>query len=97
VNRFIKTLLGFGTTLVIAGCSFNMAPPSHQANIAPRSHQNIPKWQAQHLARAACPLIVGRPTCLALILQSNAKASAVIGWKPSDLQKRYNLPSAMKG
>jgi subtilase family serine protease len=54
----------------------------------------MPQWQAKGLARAACPQIVGKPTCLALISNkvSPACAGASCGWAPKDFQTRYNLP-----
>jgi hypothetical protein len=57
--------------------------------------RGVPQWKAQGQARSACPDVVGKPTCFALIQTkgvSKACSGATCGWAPLDLQTRYNLP-----
>jgi subtilase family serine protease len=56
----------------------------------------IPQWQAQHLAHAACPQIVGQPTCLALrVLKGGVPLAcsgpSTCGWTAPQLEAAYNL------
>ncbi|MGA8576153.1 MAG: S8 family serine peptidase [Candidatus Cybelea sp.] len=52
----------------------------------------MPEWQAKHLARPACPFVVGVPVCMALIESEHVNGAAVAGWGPQDLRARYRLP-----
>ncbi len=55
----------------------------------------MPQWQAKGLARAACPQVVGKPTCLALIQKGiqPACAGAKCGFAPIDFETAYQLPT----
>jgi hypothetical protein len=63
--------------------------------------RHVPEWQAKNLARTACPQVVGKPTCLALIAEKNGmplsgcNPSSGCGWTPSQLQTAYNLTSSL--
>ncbi len=54
----------------------------------------IPQWLAKGLARPACPQIVGKPTCLALLQKGIQPAcvGAKCGFAPVDFQRAYQLP-----
>jgi subtilase family serine protease len=62
---------------------------------APAFMNPQPQWLAKHIARALCPQVIGRPTCLALISNAVSPACAPAGgscgWTPSQLQTRYGL------
>ena len=64
-------------------------------SIRPLNH--IPEWQAKGLAKPACPQVIGRPTCLALIDTKPQAGPNVAGLAPADFQARYNLPSSSQG
>jgi subtilase family serine protease len=59
------------------------------------SHK-VPDWLAKGQAKAACPQVVGTPTCLALTV-NGVSHTTPSGWGPTDLQTRYNLPSSTNG
>ena len=62
---------------------------------------HIPDWQARHLARAACPQVVGKPTCLALIATGKngvpppCSPTSSCGWTATQLEQAYNLTSSL--
>ncbi len=62
---------------------------------------SIPAWQAKGLAHAACPQVIGKPSCLALTINRNGISPACVGstcgLAPADLQAAYHLPSGTKG
>ncbi len=82
----------------LAGCSGSSSPvvvPGAMPQNAARATHTMPQWQAQGLARAACPQVVGKPTCYALIEKKGVSPACVgssCGWTPIDFQTRYNLP-----
>jgi subtilase family serine protease len=106
VNGSFKLAAPLVAALAIAACnasgSSNMPTTAgtSQAGQSSSVSRHIPEWQAKHLARAACPQVVGKPTCLALIEQRVRPAScspSSCGFVPADLQTRYDLPSSTKG
>ncbi len=103
-------LLKFATPLVavlaIAACSSggsSNVPTSAGTSLTGRSaFTRVPQWQAQHLAHAACPQVVGKPTCLALISNKNGisplsgcNPSSTCGWTATQLEKAYNLTGSL--
>lgn len=65
---------------------------------APAAMRAVPQWKAQRLARRACPdPAPGHVQCQLLIENERGNKSTGYGWTPTDLQKRYNLPSWTKG
>lgn len=57
----------------------------------------MPQWAVKGLARAVCPVVVGKPTCLALIQIKGVSPNCVgaeCGWAPADFRARYHLPTA---
>lgn len=76
---------------VLAGCGGAQPPIG-----AP----SVPEWRAMHLARATCPQVVGKPTCLALLVQKNGvtplcSPSSSCGWTPAQLEAAYGLTSGL--
>ena len=83
--------------LLLAGCGGSQPPVGQPAAALLQSAvatRTAPEWQAKGLARAVCPQIVGKPTCLALTTNGIRPAcvGSTCGWAPIDLQTRYNLP-----
>jgi hypothetical protein len=85
--------------LAVAACSGGSSnvPTTGGSTVvsqAQGTHGVLPDWQKLHQARAACPQVVGRPTCLALTLKGIQPActGSQCGWAPSDLETRYKLP-----
>jgi subtilase family serine protease len=62
----------------------------------------VPQWQAKNLAHAACPQVVGKPTCLALISNKNGisplsgcNPSSTCGFTATQLESAYNLTGSL--
>ena len=60
----------------------------------------MPQWQAEHLARATCPQIVGKPTCLALQVLNGGitplcSPAKNCGWTPAQLEAAYGLTASL--
>jgi subtilase family serine protease len=100
VNGTIKLVAPLVAALAMAACSggtSNMPGTTGMTgsgqSVVSHSHP-MPQWKAQGLAHAACPQVVGVPTCLALISDrvSPACTGSSCGWAPKDFQTRYNLP-----
>jgi hypothetical protein len=81
-----------------AGGSSNVPASAGTALMGRSAFTHIPQWQAEHLAHPACPQVVGKPTCLALISNKNGVSplsgcnpSPSCGWAPSQLEAAYNI------
>ncbi len=86
--------------LAIAACNAGGSSnvPASSGLSSMQTHVGVPQWKMKNLARAACPEVIGKPTCLALIENKpHGISPAVAGWAPSNLQARYNTPSSSKG
>jgi hypothetical protein len=64
-------------------------------------HGVAPQWQAQHLARAACPQVVGQPTCLVLQVVKNGISPACspskgCGFTATELAAAYGISKDLK-
>ena len=98
MNGTIKLVAPLVAALAIAACSggsSNMPSTGQTGTTGSSATHVMPLWQAQGLARHACPQVVGQPTCLALTQQGIQPAcvGATCGWAPIDLETRYNLTS----
>jgi subtilase family serine protease len=103
--KFLKFATPLVAVLAIAACSSggsSNVPTSAGTSLMGRSaFTHVPEWQAKHLAHAACPQVVGKPTCLALISNKNGIsplsgcAPSSCGWTPAQLQKAYNLTGSL--
>jgi subtilase family serine protease len=87
--RSLKVVGPLVAALTIAACNGG-------SSTIPTNTASAPQWQAKHLARAACPQVVKKPTCLALLVTKGvtplcSPAGDGCGWMPSDLQTRYGL------
>lgn len=76
---------------LLAGCGGAQLPIGTAA---------VPEWQTMHLARATCPQVVGKPTCLALQVQKNGitplcSPSSSCGFTPQQLEQAYNITSQL--
>ncbi|MFY9739367.1 MAG: S8 family serine peptidase [Candidatus Cybelea sp.] len=76
------------------------APGATTQGVAPSIHA-VPQWQAKHLAHAACPQVVGKPSCFALISNEHGISPAsgcspsACGWTPAQLQAAYGLTKSL--
>ena len=106
MNRTFKLLVPLAAALAIAACSSggsSNVPTGAGTSLMGRSaFAHIPEWQAKHLAHAACPQAVGRPTCLVLISNKNGisplsgcNPSSTCGWTATQLEKAYNLTKSL--
>ena len=96
MNGTIKLVVPLVATLAIAACNGGAAGiPGTSGATTLQSHR-VTDWQAKGYA-PACPQVVGKPTCLAILQSKSGVSPAVAGWGPTDFQTRYNLPSSTKG
>lgn len=96
--RSFKLFATFAAALGIAGCNAAGSPsvPGAIGQSASPTH-SIPQWQAQNLARRACPEAgPGDAQCEALIINKSPESRAS-GWGPRDIEAAYGLPSSSKG
>ncbi|MGB8907797.1 MAG: S8 family serine peptidase [Candidatus Cybelea sp.] len=96
--RRLRLFASFAGALAIAGCnaggSVGVLGPIGQSTS--ETHP-IPQWQAQNLARRACPEAgPGEMQCQLLILNENSQGK-VYGLGARDIEAAYNLPSSSKG
>jgi subtilase family serine protease len=104
VNQSLK-LFSLVTVLAIAACnaggSSNMPTPGapSQSGHTVSAHF-IPEWQAKHQARRVCKPLAGGAQCHVLLetgVKPNCSPSGgSCGWRPIDLQTRYNLSGSLK-
>ena len=96
MNGTIKLVVPLVATLAIAACNGGAAGiPGTSGATTSQSHR-VTDWQAKGYV-PACPQVVGKPTCLAILQSKSGISPAVAGWGPTDFQTRYNLPSSTKG
>ncbi len=99
LSRYALAISAASTLL--AGCGGSQ-PPIGAPGAMPQSRMRgvVPQWQAQHLARAACPQVVGKPTCLALQVVMGGitplcSPSSSCGFTALQLEAAYNLASQL--
>ncbi len=90
--------------LAIAACSGgsngNMPASLGGAQGSSASLRHVPDWAAKHEARAVCPQVVGKPTCLALQVEKHGivplcSPSSNCGFTPSQLESAYDLTNKL--
>ena len=99
MNSQIRFFLPMLAVLAVAACSAggpsNMPSSPSQSSV---STGPMPQWQAQHLARRACPdTPVGYMHCDVLIESMNNAGPDVSGLSAANLEARYNLPFTKDG
>jgi hypothetical protein len=82
---------------LLGGCS-GLQPP---IATAPSIGIATPQWHARHLARAACPQLIGKPTCLALLvnrngISPNCSPSGGCGFTAPQLEAAYGISKELK-
>ena len=104
MNGTIKFAAPLIALIAIAGCNAggsSTVPGTPGQSVTSQGRVIVPDMVAKGLATPACPQVVGKPTCLALIDTFASKVHGarpdVAGWQPADFQTRYNLPSSTKG
>jgi subtilase family serine protease len=103
VNGTIKLLAPLVAALAIAACNAggsSNVPAAGGSQTVGSASTHMPQWQAQHLARTACPQVVGRPSCLALeVTRGGApppcSPSSTCGFTPAELETAYNLTPSL--
>jgi hypothetical protein len=99
VNGPFKLVAPLAAALTIAACnaggSSNIPGGTAMNGITGQSVQShrIPEWKSKGLATPACPDVVGKPTCLALIQSKSGISPTVAGWSAQNIETRYNLPT----
>jgi subtilisin family serine protease len=94
----LKLVAPVVAALAFAACNAAGSPsvPGAIGQSASPTH-SIPQWQAQNLARRACPEAgPGEAQCEALIINKSPESRAS-GWGPRDIEAAYGLPSSSKG
>jgi hypothetical protein len=99
----LKLFPRFAAALAIAGCNAGGSSVPTTIGQSTSEARPTPQWQAQNLARRACP--EGRPgelQCELLILNESPQLRGssqgnVYGWGARDIEAAYNLPSSSKG
>ena len=104
MNAFLK-LFPLAAALAIVSCNAGGSPntptgggPS-QSGPSTSAHF-VPEWQAKHEARRVCKALAGGVQCQVLVVSKHANSSCSpssgsCGWRPIDLQTRYNLTGSL--
>jgi hypothetical protein len=96
-----RLALTAGAAALFGGCAGSQPPIGAPGAMSQQRIPNaVPQWQAQHLARATCPQVVGKPTCLALqVLKGGitplCSPTSSCGWTPSQLEAAYGITGAL--
>jgi len=97
--NLLKLVAPLVAALAVAACSSGASSNVPAGGTSGQSaltnaHGVVPEWLAKHEARAVCPQVTGRPTCLALSERGiqPACSGSQCGWAPKDLETRYKLP-----
>ncbi len=103
MNATIRIAAPLVAALAIAACSGGSSGLPGSGGTAATTGSNagqlvwslshrVPQWQAKGQAHAACPQVVGKPTCLALVKSKGGISPMVAGWAPIDIETAYKLP-----
>jgi subtilase family serine protease len=93
----MKTFARYAPIGVAAGL---LAACSTQGTVPQNSIGSYaPQWQKQHVARAVCPQVAGRPSCAALQVFkggiSPLCSPSSCGWTPAQLEAAYGLTGSI--
>lgn len=100
MNGSLKLVAPLVAALAIAACngggSSNIPSSSAGNPLTGQSvfTQHMPQWLAKHQAKAACPQVVGKPSCQVLLINKGIQpncSAASCGFTPSALETAYNL------
>lgn len=102
MNGLLKLAVPLLAALAIAACnagnSSNMPAASGGGQgVAPSSHF-VPTWEAKHQAHRACKDLANGISCHVLLVNHSGppcSPSGSCGFRPIDLQTRYNLASSL--
>ncbi len=104
MNAFLK-FSPLVAALAIAGCNAGGSPNMPTGGGASQSGPSasahiVPEWQAKHEARRVCKTLAGGVQCQVLVVTKGVKpdcspSSGSCGWRPIDLQTRYNLSGSL--
>lgn len=103
MNGSLRFLL-LAAALVIAGCSAGSSSgvPTSGAPLqsGPSAGHFVPTWEAKHQARRVCKALAGGVQCHVLVVTKGIKpdcspSGGSCGWRPIDLQTRYNLSGSL--
>lgn len=108
MRRHLRLAVPLVAALAIAACNANGSsnlPAAGTSQLgSPASTHFVPQWQAKHQARRACKDLAGGVSCDVLLSNylrqrpACSPSGGSCGWRPIDLQTRYNLtPSLGKG
>lgn len=93
MGTFARFALSIGAAAtLLAGCG------GSQQAIAPSvvPQNRIPQWRSKHEAKTICPQVIGKPTCLSLLVQKNGvtplcSPSSNCGFTAPQLENAYNI------
>jgi subtilase family serine protease len=100
----MKLVAPLVVALALAACNggTSSVPSTGASQLVNSAVTGVPQWKAQHLARADCPQVVGRPTCMALrVTEKNGvtplacSPTSTCGFTPAELEAAYNLTSKL--
>ncbi|MBV9719480.1 MAG: peptidase S8 [Candidatus Eremiobacteraeota bacterium] len=99
MNVTFKLAAPLVAALAIAACSAggSSSVPATGGTALSSQSAHMPQWEARHQATRACPMVVGKPTCLALNVTGISHLNSPSGLFPSDLETAYDLPSSTGG
>ncbi|MGA9946434.1 MAG: S8 family serine peptidase [Candidatus Cybelea sp.] len=99
--RFFPLVVALAIAGCNAGASSNVptAGSSSQSGISAAGH-HVPEWQAKHEARSVCKKLAGGVQCHVLVVTKGIRpncspSGGSCGWRPVDLQTRYNLTGSL--
>jgi len=98
----LKLLAPLVAVLAITACNAggtsNMPGGSGISQAPAASHKAVPQWLRMHQARATCPQVSGKPTCLALQVLAKdgisplaCSPSSSCGFTAQQLEQAYDL------
>jgi hypothetical protein len=97
--RTLRLFVPLVAALAIAACSggaSNVPPAAGGSQGNALTYKMMPQWMSEHQARATCPQIAGKPTCLALqVIRGGVtplcSPSSSCGFTPQQLEAAYGL------
>ncbi|HZV76526.1 MAG TPA: hypothetical protein VFF63_02065 [Candidatus Babeliales bacterium] len=101
MNLSIKWVAPILAALAMAACnaggSSSLPGSTGQTTSPAQRHSVMPEWKVKNLAREACPMVIGKPTCTALIENKSRIGHTIAGWTPSTIESIYDLPYQTNG